>query len=403
MSQRMSPSQIFLASSAALLAVSPSVLGQALPDRVVIDSELGRQLVTEVRFEDGRISFERGGNTQSMPLDGSVVALVEPSGVAPRPRDSWIELADGQRFVGMPVYLSTAEAAAFEEVTGDIGLAWSTPLLGTLRVPLDALRRVVLSENSTPAEFDELNDVLVLANGDQPRGLLERVWPDVVLDMDGQPRTFELTAISSITLANPNAEHSGSRVWLSDGSIVAVDDIETVPDGVQLHLSQSLGNDHQMLVPLTMNEVLAVAFESGGVRPLADLGAPQWKQLAGWTLPPVVGNPDRILLGSADVELVGPVSASWALPSDVRRVAIRARLRDDCRTWGDCEVTVLIGGEGVITERLNGERPEATFTIDMPADVPPGELEVRVEEGLGGTIQDRVMLDGFVLLTNKAG
>ncbi|UYV12776.1 MAG: hypothetical protein NCW75_00455 [Phycisphaera sp.] len=403
MSQRTSPSRLFIASSIALLAAVPSVRGQASPDRVVIDSELGRQLVTEVRFEEGRISYERGGQTQSMALDGSVVALVEPSGVAPRPRDSWIELADGQRFVGMPVYLSTAEAAAFEEATGDIGLAWSTPLLGTLRVPLDALRRIVLSENSTPAKYDELNDVLVLANGDRPRGLLERVWPDVVLDVDGQSRTFELTAISSITLANPDAEHAGSRVWLSDGSIVAANGIETVPDGVELDLGQPLGNDHQMLVPLTMNEVLAVAFESGGVRPLADLGTPKWTELAGWTLPPVVGDPNRILLGSSDVELVGPVAASWALPSGVRRVAIRARLRDDCRVWGDCGVTVRIGEVAELTERLHGERPEATFTIDVPAGMPFGELEVRVEEGQGGTIQDRVMLDGFVLLSNTTG
>ena len=388
---------------ASLLALAPCVLGQASPDRVLIDSELGRHLVTEVRFEPGKISYERGGQTQSKPLDGSVVALVEPGGNAPRPRDSWIELADGQRFVGMPVYLSTIEAAEFKEATGDIGLAWSTPLLGTLRVPLDALRRVVLSEGSIPAEYDELNDVLVLTNGDRPRGLLERVWPDVVLDMDGQSRTFDLTAVSSITLANRDTEPTGSRVWLSDGSIVAVDDIETVRDGVMLDLAQPVGTEDQFLAPLTMNEVLAVAFESGGVRPLADLGSPRWERLDGWTLPPVVGDPSRTLLGSAEVELIGPVSASWALPSGVRRVAIRARLREDCRVWGDCEVTVLVGGKISLTERLHADRPQATFTIDVPADTPTGQLEVRVEEGLGGTIQDRVMLDGFVLLSSGAG
>jgi|GEM_PF-5808259 len=389
-----------LAAGSSLLVSAACVLAQAAPDRVLIDSDLGRQVVSDVRFEPGKISYERGGRRQSMALDGTTVALVEPSGNAPRPRDSWIELADGQRFVGMPVYLSTIEAAEFKGQTGDIGLAWSTPLLGTVRVPLDALRRVVLSEGTMPAEYDELNDVLVLTNGDRPRGLLERVWPDIVLDMDGQSRTFDLTAVSSITLANPDAEHTGSRVWLSDGSIVAVENIETVREGVMLDLAQPVGTEQQLLAPLTMNEVLAVAFESGGVRPLADLGAPKWERLDGWTLPPVVGDHDRTLLGSAEVELIGPVSASWAIPSDVRRVAIRARLRDDCRVWGNCDVTVVVGGRASTTERLSGDRPQATFTIDLEADTPPGELEVRVEQGLGGTIQDRVMLDGFVLLSS---
>lgn len=392
-----------IAAGSSLLVCASCVLAQASPDRVLIDSDLGRQVVSEVRFEPGKISYERGGRTQSMALDGSAVALVEPSGTAPRPRDSWIELTDGQRFVGMPVYLSTIEAAEFKGQTGDIGLAWNTPLLGTLRVPLDALRRVVLSEGTVPAEYDELNDVLVLTNGDRPRGLLERVWPDVVLDMDGQSRTFDLTAVSSITLANPDAEHTGSRVWLSDGSIVAVEDIKTEREGVLLDLARPVGTKEQLLAPLTMNEVLAVAFESGGVRPLADLGAPKWERLDAWTLPPVVGDPNRTLLGSAEVELIGPVSASWALPSGVRRVAIRARLRDDCRVWGDCEVTVLVGGQASGVERLHGDRPQATFTIDLDADTPPGELQVRVEQGLGGTIQDRVMLDGFVLLSSGAG
>jgi hypothetical protein len=387
----------------AVLMLSPSVLAQASPDRVVIDAELGRQVVTDVRFEPGRISFERGGERQSVPLDGSVVALVEPGGNAPRPRDSWIELADGQRFVGMPVYLSTAEANEFSRETGDMGLAWSTPLLGTLRVPLDALRRVVLDEGGSPAEYDDLNDVLVLTNGDRPRGLLERVWPNVVLDVDGQTRTFDLTSVSSITLANPKAPSSGSRVWLSDGSVVAVESIETGSEGVTLDLAPPVGSVDQLLASLTMNEVLAVAFESGGVRPLADLGAPTWEAISGWTLPPVVGDPDHTLLGSAEVELIGPVSASWPLPSGVRRVAIRARLRDDCRVWGDCQVTVRVGEVEQLSQRLSGDRPQATFTIDLPTDVPFGELEVLVEEGQGGTVQDRVMLDGFVLLSSEAG
>lgn len=392
-----------LCTSVVLLGSGAAALGQASPDRVVIDAELERTLVTDVRFEPGRLVYSTAGRQVSTPLDGSVVALMEPSGIAPRPRDSWIELIDGQRFVGMPVFLSTAQAEEFALASGEVGMAWSTPLLGNLRVPLDALRRVVLREAATPAEFDELNDVLVLSNGDRTRGLLERVWPDVVLDVDGQSRSFELNEVASITLANPGEEPVGSRVWLSDGSIVAVDALETVPDGVAIDLAAPVGTPDQTLAPLTMNEVLAVAFESGGVVPLAALGPPRWDPSASWTLPPVMGDPDRQLLGSAAIELIGPVTASWSIPSDVRRVAIRARLREDCQVWGDCEVTVSVGGAVAFTERLHGESPQARFMIDLPSgEAPIGVLEIRVAEGLGGSIQDRVMLDGFLLLSSDS-
>lgn len=390
-----------------MLLCCASALGQASPDRVVIDAELERTLVTDVRFQPGRLVYTTAGRDVSASLDGSVVALVEPSGKAPRPRGSWVELADGQRFVGMPVILSTSQAEEFARASGETGMAWSTPLLGNLRVPLAALRRVVLREEGMPAEYDDLNDVLVLSNGDRTRGLLERVWPDVVLDVDGQTRSFQLSEVASITLANPLQEQAGSRVWLSDGSIVAVDALETVPDGVAVDLAEPVGTPDQLLAPLTMNEVLAVAFESGGVVPLAALGEPRWSHGSSWTLPPVVGDPDRELLGSASIELIGPVSAAWDIPSDVRRVAIRARLREDCRVWGDCEVTVRVGGRVAFIERLNGSVPQARFTIDLPtsdpADGPAGPLEVRIDEGEGGAIQDRVLLDGFVLLSSGAG
>lgn len=403
MSHWMNRTRTVLVASASLIFAATCALGQVSADRIVIDAQLGRRLVTDVRFEPDRLVFLSGGREERVPLDGSVVALVEPSGVAPRPRDGWVELTDGQRFVGLPVFLTSVQSAEFAAATEDMGLAWSTPLLGNLRVPLDALRRVVLKENAPPVEHDELNDVLLLTNGDRTKGLLERVWPDVVLEVDGRARSFEFNAIASITLANPDTSRVGSRVWLSDGSIVAADRIETVADGVRLDLADPVGTGDIQPAALTMNEVLAVAFESGGVLPLADLGPPQWRALSGWTLRPVMGDPNRTLLGSAEVELIGPVAASWALPSTARRVAVRVRLREDCRVWGDCEVTVRLGDGVALTERLRGERPEATFTINLPADATASGLEVLVEEGQGGAIQDRVMLDGFVLVSSEAG
>jgi len=391
---------------ASLLAWPWLALAQTSPDRVLVDDGLERHIVGEIRFEPGAVSFERDGARTRLPLDGSVVAVVEPSGQSPRPRNSWIELTDGQRLVGAPLVLGSAEAAALTEATAEPGLVWATPLLGSVRVPLEALRRVVLREGGQQAEVDELNDVLVLNNGDQTRGLLERLWPEIVLETDGQMRTFELNAVSSISLANTTDVKTGSRVWLSDGSIVAVDSIITGDDGVQILPAAPVELSSRERAVVTMDEVLAVAFESGGVRPLAELGPPRWEALSAWALPPVAQDPEHVLLGAARIELIGPVAAAWSLPEGTRRVSIRARLRDDCRTWGDCVVSLSIGGQILASERLLGESPDATFTLDLTTELASeaaaDELMILVEEGHNGAIQDRVMVEGFVLLSSDA-
>lgn len=405
--RRMDATRPFLLVFFVLGCVSSAGLAQSSPDRVIIDARLGRQVISELRFEADKLTYERNGRVESAALDGSVVAVVEPSGRAPRPKTSWIELADGQRLVGSPLVLGSSQPADWAVSEGE-GLVWATPLLGSVKVPIGLLSRVVLRESETVAEVDELNDVVVLANGDRTRGLLERIWPDVVLDVDGQIRTFDMSAVSSITLANPKAERSGSRVWLSDGSIVAVDSLISINNSVQLDPADPLELAARETALLTIHEVLAVAFASGGVRPLADLGPPAWEALSGWALPPRMSDPQLTLLGSAEVELIGPVAARWDLPAAARRVAVRVRLRDDCRVWGDCEVSVAVvdpqGQSSPIgSHRLHGGAPDATFTVDLPAITGSRVLELRVEEGLGGAIQDRVMVDGFALLSSGAG
>lgn len=393
--------------SAALACVASLASAQTSPDRVLIDAQLGRQVISELRFEADRLVYERNGRVESAALDGTVVAVVEPSGRAPRPKTSWIELADGQRLVGSALVLGSSQPADWAVSEGE-GLVWSTPLLGSVRVPIGSLRRVVLREAEAVAELDELNDVVVLANGDRTRGLLERIWPDVVLDVDGELRTFDMNAVSSITLANPEQEHTGSRVWLSDGSILAVDSIISINTGVRLDPADPLELAARETALLTIHEVLAVAFASGGVRPLAELGPPAWEALSGWALPPRMGDAESTLLGSAEVELIGPVEARWDLPAGTRRVAVRVRLREDCRVWGDCQVSLaVVSGDGARvpmgSNRLHGDAPDATFMVDVPTGRGGSSLVIRVDEGLGGAIQDRVMVDGYVLLSNGAG
>lgn len=389
---------------AALAGAGVALASQASPDRVVIDAQLQRQTISDLRFAAGRIEFEIAGKPGLLPLDGSVVAITEPNGHAPKPRHSWLELTDGQRVVGSRVVLPSVDAVERAMIDSSVEvLPWSTPLLGDLRVPLEAIRRVVFQEDAVLADHDPLHDVLVLSNGDRTLGLVERLWPRIVLEVDGQLRTIELESVASITLANPATERSGSMVWLSDGSIVSAERLISSAEGVELTLAKPLDRSSTGLAPLTMNEVLAVAFQSAGVRPLSSLGMPRWTADGSWAMPPTLGDAKRTLLGSAEIELVGPVTARWALPSGTRRIVVRARLREDCVVWGDCEFSLTAGDSGVVRARIHGDAPEATFTLDIDSRHAGVDLVARVESGQGGAIQDRIMLDGFVLLASGRG
>lgn len=386
-----------------LALVGGALALQASPDRVVIDSQLQRRTVSDLRFAPGRIEFESGGRAGVLPLDGSVVAITEPNANAPRPRHSWLELTDGQRLVGSRVVLPSVAEVERAMIDAPLGvMPWVTPLLGEVRVPIESIRRIMFQEDAPRAEHDPLNDVLVLANGDRTLGLIERLWPKVVVDLDGRMRTIEPESIASITLANPRTERRGSALWLSDGSVVSAGTLNTSAAGVEIELATPLDGATPALAPLTMNEVLAVAFQSAGVRPLSELGMPQWQADGPWALPPRLGESDRALLGMAEIELVGPVTSRWRLPAGARRIAVRARLREDCVVWGDCEISMVVGGGMPSTARLHGPSPEALFTLDIDAVGAAGDLVVRVESGRGGAIQDRVLLDGFVLLTTGA-
>ncbi|GIW73923.1 MAG: hypothetical protein KatS3mg103_0445 [Phycisphaerales bacterium] len=303
-----------------------------------------------------------------------------------------------------------APAGEPDETTSDAGdrLVWSTPMLGALTVPLESLRRVVLREHLPQAAFDPLHDVLVLANGDRLLGLLETIWPQVVMDVQGTIQRFDPSAVASITLANPPAEPTGTRLWLSDGSILDVSALRSQQRLVRLTPASPVGLLAREQATVTMGEILAVAFERHRVRPLASLGTPQWMSDSPWAIPPGPPQADQALLGMAPVELVGPGVARWTLPQDARRLALRLRLREDCRVWGDCTVTVGLDlpGQGEKTlaqHRLHDRQPQATVAIDLAQTSGPNHgqgqaatLWVRIDEGQRGAIQDRVLADGFV-------
>jgi len=377
-------------------------------ERVILTADLQRHSVSGVRFLPDGLAFERDGRQERVPLDGSVIALTEAAGHAPTPRGAWIQLNDGQRVAGVPAtdrtVADSAGADSPDAATPDAGpavdasFAWSSPLLGELAAPMDAIRTIVLDPDLPAAPFSELADAVVLINGDLRRGLIESIGRDVVLRDDrGSLERLPLSSIASITLANPPASARGAMAWLADGSVVATRRLESEADGVRATLAPPLERVGHA-PPLPGHAILAVAFADAGVRPIASLGEPQGFDPVGrpWAHPPAVGDPERTLLGAAPITIVGPARARWDLPADARRLSLRLRLREDCTTWGDCRATITINGRSVGEVRLHAGKPQATFQADVPAGG-PATLGLSLGPGANGVIQDTVLLDGFLL------
>ena len=62
----------------------------------------------------------------------------------------------------------------------------------------------------------------------------------------------------------------------------------------------------------------------------------------------------------------------------------------------------MVGDRPAATARLHGGSPDTAFKIDLQADLSGQPLSIRIEEGRNGAIQDRVMIEGFVLLSNNS-
>ena len=146
-----------------------------------------------------------------------------------------------------------------------------------------------------------------------------------------------------------------------------------------------------------------VVFDSARVRALATIPwasvGPSPGSTRRWTPPPITGDPARAALFAADIELPGPMTVEWDVPHGARVLAGDAELPPSCRVWGDCTLSVRAGDGAVLWEqRLSGEKPEATFRLDLPQGL--SRLRMIVDPGANGAVQDRVVLRAPVMLVD---
>lgn len=370
--------------------------------RVLVMKDLRRLPAGDALFEGSVVRYRDGLGRPSAAQLSDVLAILpgEVPGLGVRREIEWrelgeaestptgrLELVDGQVLPGRP------EPGPQDRES----LGWRHARLGVVGVPLDSIRRLVLKPEAATVVNAERDDVIVLINGDQVRGIVDEVRfgsGEVSIDAAGRRSTIALDRVVQVAFANPGQAPAGARLWLRDRSVVGVRAL-SFKDG-ELACTPVLG---AAALKIPLGEVSACAMASERLAPLSSLPPTRVQGEGGrvWTSPPAVGDATTAPLGAADIELPGPMSVSWELPASAALVGFSAELPPSARALGECTLVGLVNGVEAVREPLSAGRPRVGVVIPVGGPS-PAMLTLRVESGKGGPIQNRVLLRGAMVL-----
>ncbi|MGD9689084.1 MAG: hypothetical protein AB7K52_00975 [Phycisphaerales bacterium] len=406
---------------------------------VILDRELRAQPVNLARIAGGRVYFSSpggggagaegaGGEERSIGIE-SVAAIIEPGWwvedlAAARPgvrteaagAFGMIELTDGRRVMGQVDIPS--EQVSDTSAPGDAGsdvIRWlHSGALGSLEFKLEDVARVRRAgagdEGARSAGGGAAGagrggperDRVLLTNGDAISGLVERIGLEVWVSDRGSVTRTPLARVQEIRLVNPAAEPRGTVVWLRDGSVIRVEHVGVDSSrGMLLGIEPSEGRSRQ--VALSTEQVRAIVPDVQRLRALSSLAITAQRIAPGRIAPmePAEVVPGSTgLLGVGNIELDGPMSVEWALPTGAARVAGWLVLPASSAHWGDCVVRIeAIGGSGPATEIARESVQADRAVVAVNAKIPAGAsgLRISLDEGPSGPIQDRVVLHRFVI------
>lgn len=399
------------------LAGAPVAAAQDVPAsarRVLIDHSLQRTLV-ELESVEGPLIRTRDASGKTATLRAADYAAIVPAGDwALESRSSRgglvsragvLELTDAQRLVGI------ASAAD----PGEERLAWSHARLGPLTLPLEAVRRVTLPRIMTPDQVlppleHESDDLLRLTNADTLRGFIVALGSPTTIELpDGSEVTTPLHLIDEATLANPPVGPEGMRLWLSEGSVLAIESIAASrdPESAGIMIATLAPEPLAPLVPqpatseagqsaapelrlaLDAAELRALSFDARALIPLAALpSVTDARALA-------IDHAGAPALGAADILMPGPMSATFDLPRGSTWLAFEATLPIEARDWGDLDLVIFVDNEERQRHPLSAASPDIPVRINIEG---AQSLTLTLDEARFGPVQDRLLIRQAILI-----
>ena len=350
----------------------------AVEPAVLVHDDLRREKVQFLGYSNGRVQYF-GADRKLASLDSSKAARLDFGRPLSSPADGNVRLIDGQILSGKLVGVSGA---------GD-QLTWETPSLGTVRVPIDHISSMALTGRDDLTQAGD-SDLVLLANGDRLAGFIGAVTPQgLELEREGQNVELAWEAIRGLSLANPSRSRHEPAIWLwlIDGTRVRVQELVITGS----HLS-GVALDARFEAPIDRAAKIDFA-QRHRLVPLAELPhtVTEGGTAFGVEFPPRFGQ-DRILLHA-------PITVQFKLPDGVQRFSAEARIEPGSREKADMVLIISDGQVEIFKQRLNRDQP----SVDVQLAVGAGVLVLRLDDGVGGPVHDRLEIRDPLVLVGEPG
>lgn len=386
--------------------------------RVIVDDGLKRLAAKDVVVDEASVRFvdaderprtlERARVLAILPGEGGVVTKGDGQIVwreltdVRRDATGRVEMVDGQVFPGR-LSMTSAEAKSGR-------LRWFSATVGELEFAMDDVSVAVLQgEKALLPKMDRsAGDVVGLVNQDRVEGFVAKIGSEVEVEVSSKPVTLGLERVAFVRFANAEKAAKGARAWLSDATVMNVGEVRMTAEGaVQMRVPAR--GEANANFSIGAEDVVAVGFDTARVRGLAAMpmrvvGTPKDRL---WAKPPTVRDPIASPLGAGEVEMPGPMTVEWTLPTGAERVAGVAELPAGARAWGDFTLVleVMAGAtkKEVLRERMYEGKTsvEFNFAVGAPDAATAKEgvkLRATIDPGESGPIQDRVALRRVLVL-----
>ncbi len=359
---------------------------------LLIDDRLDWLTIRIVRLDEGELVYENKYGRQRRIGRDEIAAILPGRARGLVPIDDAISagggtlvLTDGQRFPG-----SLGEAPE-----GSEDIVWVHETFGDLRFPLEHVRSFARAGALVPEPDPEsVDDILLLVNGDLLEGFLAEAGDPAVFETSQGDIEIEQDLIAAAVLASRQRDPQGMRVWLSDGTVAqATRLLMEGTDSVSLELETGASPAYEF------GELRGLAFDAARLMALSALEPLTQRAIAERRFAPPIerlgpGDDAVLPLDVRNVLLPGPMAVEYALPEGTTRFAGRLSLQVGSAPWGDCNVVMRLDGIEVFRTRLVAGGEGVQFNIETPGRL----LEIEVEAGRFGPINDRVVIELGLLL-----